>query len=198
MRRLCDGIDDALRRVDLKCCIRRSWPLKSGVQGRSRSSSVAVLARTGQRQLPRTSTPIGYRYCWFMRSFSFLRCRQAYTARLRLCFCTDCTCHGESCNGLYVDGPPGQAKATQSYCCQNSARRFSSALDDRLLTPQRAVVVEDRDPVRREDEVGTSRGRHSLDEVEDRLLGRAIVPGRKRGCGRITLHGWSCHSRLIS
>ena len=104
----------------------------------------------------------------------------------------------ESCNGLYVDGPPGQAKATQSYCCQNSARRFSSALDDRLLTPQRAVVVEDRDPVRREDEVGTSRGRHSLDEVEDRLLGRAIVPGRKRGCGRITLHGWSCHSRLIS
>ena len=49
----------------------------------------------------------------------------------------------------------------------------------RLLGPERAVVVEDRDALGGRDEVGRALLRHLLDEVDDRLLRRAVVPGRE-------------------
>ena len=51
---------------------------------------------------------------------------------------------------------------------------------DRVLDPERAVLVEGGEPVRRRHEVGAARLGGGADEVEDRLLGRAVVPGRQR------------------
>ena len=50
---------------------------------------------------------------------------------------------------------------------------------DRVLDPERAVLVEGGEPVRRRHEVGAARLGGGADEVEDRLLGRAVVPGRQ-------------------
>jgi hypothetical protein len=55
---------------------------------------------------------------------------------------------------------------------------------DRLLGPQRAVVVERGDPLLGWDEVRPALLGHRLDEFDDRLLGRALVPGRQRIGGR--------------
>ncbi len=48
----------------------------------------------------------------------------------------------------------------------------------RLLAPQRAVVVERRDPLRHRNERRTILG-HRRDEIEDRLFRRAVFPGCK-------------------
>ena len=49
-----------------------------------------------------------------------------------------------------------------------------------LLAPQRSIVVEGRDPVRHGYEVRRALARHGRDEIQDRLLGRPVVPRRKR------------------
>ena len=56
----------------------------------------------------------------------------------------------------------------------------------RLLGPERAVVVEGGDALGGRDEVRRALLRHLRDEVDDGLLGRAVVPGRQRvgGDGR--------------
>ena len=51
---------------------------------------------------------------------------------------------------------------------------------DRVLDPERAVLVEGGEPIRRRHEVRAARLGGGPDEVEDRLLGRAVVPGRQR------------------
>ncbi len=48
---------------------------------------------------------------------------------------------------------------------------------DRLLGPQRAVVVEDGDALLGQDVVGAFLGGDALHEIQDRLLGRGVVPG---------------------
>src|SRR5439155_17238572 len=50
---------------------------------------------------------------------------------------------------------------------------------DRLLGPERAVVIKSRDPFVRRDEIRRSFLRHFLDERHDRFLRCSIVPGRK-------------------
>ncbi|MGY4246228.1 hypothetical protein ACVIIZ_007636 [Bradyrhizobium sp. USDA 4523] len=50
----------------------------------------------------------------------------------------------------------------------------------RLLAPQRAVIVECRDALRRRHEIRRAFPRHRRDEVKDRLLRPAVIPGRKR------------------
>ena len=62
---------------------------------------------------------------------------------------------------------------------------------DRVLDPQRAVLVEGGEPVLERDEVRAAGLRGGTDQVEDSLLGRAGVPGRQRvgllrqdGCAR--------------
>ena len=51
---------------------------------------------------------------------------------------------------------------------------------DRLLGPQRAVVVEGGDPLRRRHEILRAFRRHGVHEIDDRGLGRAVVPRRER------------------
>jgi hypothetical protein len=57
---------------------------------------------------------------------------------------------------------------------------------DRLLGPQRAVVVEGRDALLDRHEFRPALRGHALDEPDDRLLRRAVVPGRQR-IGRLRL-----------
>jgi len=56
---------------------------------------------------------------------------------------------------------------------------------ERLLGPQRAVVVEDGDAFGGRDEVRGSILRHALDEGHDRLLRRSVVP-RRQGILRLS------------
>src|SRR5262249_21380737 len=51
---------------------------------------------------------------------------------------------------------------------------------DRLLAPQRAVVVEGGDAFIDRDEIRAARRRHARDKIDDRRLRRAVVPGRQR------------------
>ncbi len=51
---------------------------------------------------------------------------------------------------------------------------------DRVLDPERAVLVEGGEPVLGRHEVGAAGLGGGPDQVEDRLLGRAVVPGRQR------------------
>ena len=51
---------------------------------------------------------------------------------------------------------------------------------DRLLGPQRAVVVEDGDALGDRHEVRAALRRHARDEIGDGFLRRAVVPGRQR------------------
>ena len=51
---------------------------------------------------------------------------------------------------------------------------------DRVLDPERAVLVEGGEPVLGRHEVGAAGLGGGVDEIEDRLLGRAVVPGRQR------------------
>ena len=53
-------------------------------------------------------------------------------------------------------------------------------VDDRLLTDEGAVVVEDGDPLRRGHERIASIAGDLFEELEDRGLGGALVPARKR------------------
>jgi len=50
-------------------------------------------------------------------------------------------------------------------------------LDDRLLAPQRAVVVEDGDAIGRRHERRTAGRRHSRGEIDDGAFRGAVVPG---------------------
>ena len=50
----------------------------------------------------------------------------------------------------------------------------------RLLGPERAVVVEGGDALGHRNEIRRSFGGHALDESNDRLFRRAVVPGRQR------------------
>ena len=50
----------------------------------------------------------------------------------------------------------------------------------RLLGPQRAVVVEGGNALGHRHEVGSALLGHAGDEIDDRLLGSAVVPGRQR------------------
>ena len=51
---------------------------------------------------------------------------------------------------------------------------------DRLLDPQRAVIVERGDALGRRHVIGPALLGHPRDEIDDRLLGRPVVPGRQR------------------
>ena len=51
---------------------------------------------------------------------------------------------------------------------------------ERMRDPERAVLVEGRDAVLGRHEVGAALGGHRIDELDDRLLGRPVVPGRQR------------------
>src|SRR5947208_8403477 len=55
---------------------------------------------------------------------------------------------------------------------------------DRLLSPERAVVVEGRDAFFWPNEVRRAGFRHPLDKVDDRLLGRSIIPRGKWVVGK--------------
>jgi hypothetical protein len=55
-------------------------------------------------------------------------------------------------------------------------RQHEDPLDHRLLRPQRAVVVEGRDALRRRDKIRRAFAANRSDEAQDRLLGRTIVP----------------------
>ena len=61
-----------------------------------------------------------------------------------------------------------------------------------ILRPERAVVVEDRDPVRHRHEVRTAFRRDALDELENGLPGLALVP-RWKGVGGFVFR---CHLTL--
>ena len=51
---------------------------------------------------------------------------------------------------------------------------------DRLLHPERAVVVEHGEPLLGRHEVGPAVGRRGFEEIEDGRLGGAVAPGRQR------------------
>ena len=61
----------------------------------------------------------------------------------------------------------------------------------RLLAPQRAVIVERRDPLSRMDEVRAAILGHAGDEVEDRALDDVVVP---RGQG---VADWPSHPGVL-
>ena len=65
----------------------------------------------------------------------------------------------------------------------------------RLLDPQRAVVVEGRDALIRRHEVGPALRRDARDEIGDRRLGRAVVPGRQRVGLRLRRRRWWSEAR---
>ena len=48
-----------------------------------------------------------------------------------------------------------------------------------LLNPERAVVIKDSDPLQRRDEVRVALLRHSGNKLDERLLGRTVVPGNQ-------------------
>jgi hypothetical protein len=47
---------------------------------------------------------------------------------------------------------------------------------DSLFSPERAVIVEGRDPLFRSDEIRRTFPCYSLDEIYNRFLGRSVVP----------------------
>ena len=53
---------------------------------------------------------------------------------------------------------------------------------DRLLDPERAVIVEHGDPLGLRHEVGAALRRDRGNEIDDRRLRRAVVPGRQISC----------------
>ena len=59
----------------------------------------------------------------------------------------------------------------------------------RLLDPERAVIVEGRDALLDRHEVRPALRRDACDEIEDRSLGRALVPGRQRIALRLRHRG---------
>ena len=81
-----------------------------------------------------------------------------------------------------------------SGCFGASALTRSSSEDelevDRLLAPQRAVVVEHRDALLGRHEVGRALRRHVGDELEDRLLRGAVVPRRQRAAPAARRRRW--------
>ena len=60
---------------------------------------------------------------------------------------------------------------------------------DRMLDPQRAVLIEGRDTSLRRDEVRTRLVGRRAHEVHDALLCRAVVPRRQRICLRMGIDG---------
>ena len=57
-----------------------------------------------------------------------------------------------------------------------------------MLDPERAVLVEGRDALGGRDELGACSVGRRVDKLEDRLLGRAVVPGGQ-GSGGLSLGG---------
>ena len=66
---------------------------------------------------------------------------------------------------------------------------------DRLLAPERAVVVENRDAFLRSHELRTAGSGHAVHEFHDRLLRGPFIPGRKRGSGCGRVRGSQCHDK---
>src|SRR6185436_3486560 len=64
-------------------------------------------------------------------------------------------------------------------CCSQLVEHESELRVDRLLAPQRAVVVEDSDALGLRHEVLAALLRNCIDECDDALLRRAIVPRRQ-------------------
>ena len=60
---------------------------------------------------------------------------------------------------------------------------------ERMLDPERAVLVEGGDPVGRQHEVGAARRGHGVDERDDRRFRGTVVPGRQRIVGRLDVPG---------
>ncbi|KSV86368.1 hypothetical protein N181_21685 [Sinorhizobium fredii USDA 205] len=52
----------------------------------------------------------------------------------------------------------------------------------RLLGPQRAIIVKNRNTLRHGYEIRRPLGGYALDERDDRLFGLALIPGGKRIC----------------
>ncbi len=78
--------------------------------------------------------------------------------------------------------------------------RDEQQLGARVLAPQRAVVVEDGDAVRRGDEGRAAHGGGVAHEAQDRLLGGTVAPGGqrvRRGGGRrgTAVRRWRCGCR---
>src|ERR1700760_863245 len=74
--------------------------------------------------------------------------------------------------------------------CLGSIEGKSELEIEWLLAPQRAVIVESRDALRREHEVRAALRRHPRDEIDDGFLDRTVVPG---GQGI----GLSVHSGMV-
>jgi hypothetical protein len=66
----------------------------------------------------------------------------------------------------------------------------------RLLAPQRAVVIEGRDALGGRHEIRAALRGDADDEVDDRFLRRAIVPGGQRVCLR-ALWEWKAIFRCL-
>jgi hypothetical protein len=66
---------------------------------------------------------------------------------------------------------------------------------ERLLRPERAVIVESRDPFRRRNKFGRAHLGHFLDESDDGFLRTSVAPGRQRLLGTGPTNGGEQNTR---
>ena len=95
---------------------------------------------------------------------------------------------------LLVGGLPGLLRAQRLVLLRHlgEPHQDEAELDrHRLLAPEGAVVVVDRDSLGGRDIVRPAFGRHPLDEVDDRLARRRVVPG-----GQLLAHRLSYCERI--
>ena len=84
--------------------------------------------------------------------------------------------HGQNCRNYFPLGMFGK----QALDFRKGERHLEG---HRVFAPEHTVVVEDRDALGGRNEIGAALLRHFLDEGDDRLLRRSIVPRRKRILG---------------
>jgi hypothetical protein len=78
-----------------------------------------------------------------------------------------------------LDAPAFPGVVNVSFDMQSSCHNEGKLEIERLLAPQGSVVIEDRDPLFRFDELRAPGRRHSADKIEDALFRGTFVPGRK-------------------
>ena len=72
--------------------------------------------------------------------------------------------------------------------CPKAIEREVELDGHRPFGPQRAVIVEHRDAVGGRHEIGVAWRRHARDEIQDRLLGGAVVPCGQGGIAGLWVH----------